>query len=131
MSRKSKQRERINKGKSNYKPTKNMFLLCSYKNRNKTNVYKKYNGPKNIKFIGHGSKSIIDLSYIKGAHGVSGSHNQNVTFQNRTFKGQNGGHYIEIAGVKNVTIKDGIANLLIGLKDNYNKALKFVNYVGV
>ena len=98
--------KKINKGKSNYKPTKNMFLLCSYKNRNKTNVYKKYNGPQNIKFIGHGSKSIIDLSYIKGAHGVSGSHNQNVTFQNITFKGQNGGHYIEIAGVKNVTIKD-------------------------
>ena len=33
--------------------------------------------------------------------------------------------------IKNVTIKDGIANLQIGLKDNYNKALKFVYYVGV
>ena len=33
--------------------------------------------------------------------------------------------------IKNVTIKDGIANLQIELKDNYNKALKFVYYVGV
>ena len=33
--------------------------------------------------------------------------------------------------IKNVTIKDGIASLKIELKENYNKALKFVYYVGV
>lgn len=97
--------KKINKAKGKIKPSKNMFMLVSYNKKDKKNASSLYNGPKNIKFIGHGKKSVIDLSYIEGAHGISASHNQNITFENITFKGENGGHYIELAGTKNVKIR--------------------------
>ena len=115
--------KKINKAKGKIKPAKNMFVLVSYNKKDKKNASAKYNGPKNIKFIGHGKGSVIDLSYIEGAHGISASHNQNVTFENITFKGENGGHYIELAGAKNVTIRN---NRFLAAKSNtksnfYNK----------
>lgn len=97
--------KKINKAKGKIKPSKNMFVLVSYNKKDKKNASSRYNGPKNIKFIGHGKKSVIDLAYIEGAHGISASHNQNITFENITFKGENGGHYIELAGTKNVKIQ--------------------------
>lgn len=97
--------KKINQAKGKIKPSKNMFMLVSYNKKDKKNVSSRYNGPQNIKFIGHGKKSVIDLSYIEGAHGISASHNQNLTFENITFRGENGGHYIELAGTKNVRIR--------------------------
>ena len=93
-------------GKTKIKPANNMFVLVSYNKKDKKNASKDYKGPGNIKFIGHGETSVIDLSYVKDAHGISASHNQNVTFEGLTFKGENGGHYIELAGTKNVTIQN-------------------------
>ncbi|MDO4555231.1 MAG: right-handed parallel beta-helix repeat-containing protein [Lachnospiraceae bacterium] len=115
--------KKINKAKGKIKPAKNMFVLVSYNKKDKKNASSKYNGPKNIKFIGHGETSVIDLGYIEGAHGISASHNQNLTFENITFKGENGGHYIELAGAKNVVIKN---NRFLAAKDStrsklYNK----------
>lgn len=115
--------KKINKAKGKIKPANNMFVLVSYNKKDKKNASAKYNGPKNISFIGHGKTSVIDLGYIQDAHGISASHNQNVTFSNITFKGENGGHYIELAGTKNVTIKN---NRFLASKDStkskfYNK----------
>lgn len=115
--------KKISPKKAKVKPAKNMFVLVAYDKRNKIDASSKYNGPKNIKFIGHGKTSVIDLAYVEGAHGISASHNQDLVFENITFKGENGGHYIELAGTRRVTIRK---NRFLSSKDStkmkyYNK----------
>jgi hypothetical protein len=109
--------------KQGVKPAKNMFVIVSYNKKDKKNASSKYNGPKNVTFIGHGETSVIDLGYIDGAHGISSSHNQNVTIENITFKGENGGHYIELAGTKNATIQNNrfLASKVSTRNKYYNK----------
>lgn len=104
-------------------PSSSMFQLLADSKYGRSNVTKKHNGEKNIKFIGKG-KVILDMKN-KNPHGANAigivmGNNKNVTIQGITFKNIKKGHMIEMDGCKNVKI---IKCKFMNMKTNkyYNK----------
>lgn len=91
-------------GKSDLKATTAMWQLCSRSKSKKTSSVGKYKGTKNVKFIAKG-KVTFDMKGVKGVT-IIAAHNNNIEISGITFKGMNGGHYLEVNGSKNVNIYD-------------------------
>lgn len=92
-------------GNAGYAPSNNIFSLCPPSKGHKKAACKKYSGAKNISIIGEGNAT-IDNNYVEGGGTIVASHNANVTVSGITFKNQNGGHFLEVTGVKNMTIEN-------------------------
>lgn len=91
-------------GTSKFKASKSIFQLIKPSKANKSGVYGKYNGEKNISFIGEG-KVTIDMNYEKDSIALIMGHNQNVKVENIQFKNMYSGHFIELDASKNVVIR--------------------------
>lgn len=95
-------------GRSDMPAASSMFQFIDGDKAQKSGVYGKYNGEKNISMIGRG-KAVIDLGYAdmgsKNVIGIIMGHNQNISIKNVTFRNMRYGHMIEMDACKNVEIK--------------------------
>lgn len=92
-------------GTKKFNASKSMFQLIRPSKSSKKGVYGKYNGEKNIHFIGNGTVT-IDLMKDKDSIAMIIGHNQNVTVENIQFKNMYSGHFIELDASKNVVIQN-------------------------
>lgn len=105
-------------GTSQYGPSSSMFQLIRDSRHEKSNVYGKYNGEKNIHFIAEGNMTIDMKNYNIGTTpeiAVLMANNSNVSFEGITFKNIKYGHFVEMDGCKNVTFTNCTFQ---GMKDN-------------
>lgn len=84
-------------------PKKSIFQLVSPSKATIKGVHSRYNGEKNIRFIGRGTAT-IDLDYYYGGIGIVAGHNQNIRIENIKFKNMNSGHFLEVDATNNATI---------------------------
>ncbi|ETT80967.1 right-handed parallel beta-helix repeat-containing protein [Viridibacillus sp. FSL R5-0477] len=110
-------------GTSKFKASKSIFQLIKPSKANKSGVYGKYNGEKNISFIGEG-KVTIDMNYEKDSIALIMGHNQNVKVENIQFKNMYSGHFIELDASKNVVIRK---NTFTNSKASANKNKEAIN----
>ena len=90
-----------------YIGTTGMFSLVSPRGYFANTTYSKYDGAKNIRFVGPADGTgVIDLNKKKLALGIIMCHNTNITIENITFKNMNSGHCIEMDASKKVTVKN-------------------------
>lgn len=94
-------------GTSKFTAAKSIFQLITPSKSEKSGVYGKYSGDKNISFIGEGMVT-IDLKYEKDGIAIIMGHNQNVKVENINFKNMYSGHFIELDASKNVVICDNL-----------------------
>lgn len=107
-----------NKTGADYDPSSTFFQFIRDSKGDKKNVVGKYNGEKNIKFIGEGNVVFDMKNYNKGTTPTITmvmANNKNVTIEGITFKNIKHGHFIEMDGCNKVTIKDC---KFMGMKDN-------------
>ncbi|WP_042354039.1 right-handed parallel beta-helix repeat-containing protein [Bacillus rubiinfantis] len=76
-------------------PSKTLFQLVKPSISLKKGVRGKYDGEKNITFIGEG-KAIVDLNYEIDTIAIVAGHNRNIKIQNIQFQNLKQGHFIEI-----------------------------------
>lgn len=86
-------------------PSASMFQLVSPSKALIDGAYGKYNGEKNIKFIGKGTVT-FDMKYVPKGITIIMGHNQNVLVDNIQFRNFNYAHFIELDASKNVTIRN-------------------------
>jgi hypothetical protein len=91
-------------GKSDLQATTAMWQLCPRDKSKKSSSIGKYKGTKNVKFIAKG-KVTFDMKGVKGVT-IIAAHNKNIEISGITFKGMNGGHYLEVNGTKKAYIHD-------------------------
>ncbi|MBD9054991.1 MAG: hypothetical protein EGR36_03175 [Eubacterium ventriosum] len=96
--------KKINKTGTNYKASGSMWQICPRSKSKKKNSIRKYKGAKNVTFKAKG-KVTFDMNNITGITIVA-AHNQNIDISGITFKNQNGNHYVEVNGSKDVNIHD-------------------------
>ena len=96
--------KKINKTGTNYKASGSMWQICPRSKSKKKNSIGKYKGAKNVTFKAKG-KVTFDMDNIAGITIVA-AHNQNIDISGITFKNQNGNHYVEVNGSKNVNIHE-------------------------
>lgn len=92
-------------GKAQFKSAESIFQVVTPKLSKKKKKTKKYNGSRNVKFIGQGTAT-IDLAYVKNAKGIIAAHCQNVQIENIHFTNMNTGHFLEIDAAKNLTVRN-------------------------
>lgn len=92
-------------GTTKFSASNSIFQMIAPSKSTKENVYGKYNGETNIKFIGTGTV-IIDMKYKKDCVGLIFGHNTNITVSGITFQNMYSGHFIELDASKNVTIEN-------------------------
>ncbi|MCR5798204.1 MAG: right-handed parallel beta-helix repeat-containing protein [Eubacterium sp.] len=81
-----------------------LFELVRDTRIKKKGVVKRYGGEKNISIISEGSAT-INLGGCNKSQAIRIPHCQNVTVENIHFKNLRNGHFIEIVGAKNTTVK--------------------------
>lgn len=91
-------------GTKKIKPNSSMFQLIPPSKYPKKGSVGGYNGTKNVSFTGRGRVTFDMGSYPHGCCIIM-AHDQNVTFDNITFKNCNA-HFFELDASKNVTIKN-------------------------
>ncbi len=91
-------------GRTDIKATTSMWNICPRDKGRKVASVSKYNGSKNVKFIAKG-KVVFDMKGVGGV-AITAAHNKNIEISGITFKGMNGGHYIEVNGTNKVYIHD-------------------------
>ena len=91
-------------GTSQFGAAKSMFQLIRPSKSSKKGVYGKYNGEKNISFIGEGNVT-IDLKYVEDSIAIIMGHNKNVKVENIHFKHMFSGHFIEMDASDHVMIR--------------------------
>lgn len=91
-------------GTKKIRPNSSMFQLIPPSKYPKTGAVGKYNGTKNVSFTGKGKVTFDMGSYPHGCCIIM-AHDQNITFDNITFKNCNA-HFFELDASKNVTIKN-------------------------
>lgn len=91
-------------GSDSLTPSKSMFQLISSSKIADKKTVGRYNGEKNIKFIGK-NNATLDLAFIPDSLAIIIGHNTNVEITGINFINMNGGHFIELDASKNVTIK--------------------------
>ncbi len=82
-----------------------IFQLLRPSKAKKSRVYGRYQGEKNIHFVGKGNVS-MNLKYMKYAIGIVMGHNSNVTVDNISFSNMNGAHFIEMDASQNVRVSN-------------------------
>lgn len=87
------------------KASLSIFQLVRPSKAQKKHVYGKFQGEKNIKFIGKGNAT-IDLDYKQKSLGIVMGHNKNIVIDHINFKNMNGGHFIELDASDHVVIKN-------------------------
>ncbi|MGL6298187.1 MAG: hypothetical protein ACRC1M_03360, partial [Methanobacteriaceae archaeon] len=92
-------------GTSNVRVSTAIFKLVKPNKLQKNRAYGKYDGTKNVNFIGRGSAT-IDLRYKLNNIAISCGHNKNIKIQGITFKNMYSGHFIELAGTYNTKISN-------------------------
>ena len=90
---------------SKFVASKTLFELVPQSKYYTTNWAKKYNGVKNVKFIGKGN-NVIDTKYYYECIAVTIYHSKNISISGLTFKNFNEAHSIELDAGKNITISD-------------------------
>lgn len=90
-------------GKKRMPPSITIFQLVRGSKAKKKGAYGKYNGEKNIHFVGKGNVS-VNLKYMKKSIAIVMGHNKDVTVDNITFQNMNNGHFIEMDASQNVSI---------------------------
>lgn len=91
-------------GRTDIKATTSMWNICPRNKGRKVASVGKYNGSKNVKFIAKG-KVVFDMKGVGGV-AITSAHNKNVEISGITFRGMNGGHYIEVNGTNKAYIHD-------------------------
>ncbi|AZU64002.1 right-handed parallel beta-helix repeat-containing protein [Neobacillus mesonae] len=86
-------------------PNKTLFQLVKPSISLKKGVRCKYDGEKNITFIGEG-KAIIDLQYEADTIAIVVGHNRNIRVQNIQFQNLKQGHFIEMDATDNALISN-------------------------
>lgn len=92
-------------GTSKFKAAKSIFQFIRPSKASKSGIYGKYNGEKNISFIGEGTVT-IDMKYKKDGIAMIMGHNQNIRVENIHFKNMYSGHFIELDASNNVVIRN-------------------------
>ncbi|MDR6998830.1 right-handed parallel beta-helix repeat-containing protein [Neobacillus niacini] len=90
-------------GTRKFSPSKSIFQLVKPSDAYKNGIRSKYNGEKNIRFIGEG-KAIIDLQFDEHTIAIVCGHNQNIQIQNIQFQHLNSGHFLEVDATENMLI---------------------------
>ncbi len=103
--------------------TSGMFALVSPRGEAAGDKYKGYNGVRNVKFVGPVDKDGGIDSNGESNLPVVMIHNQNVTFKNMTFKGMNGGHFIEMDASKDVLVENCVFSGIIANIDSGKEAI--------
>ena len=110
-------------GTSQFVAAKSMFQLIRPSKASKKGVYGKYNGEKNISFIGEG-KATIDMKYVKDGIAIIMGHNKNIKVENIQFKNMYSGHFIEMDASENVVVRK---NTFIDSKASQNVNKEAIN----
>ncbi len=96
-------------GTKDYKASSSLFQFVRDSKHSKKGYTKGYKGEKNIKLIGEGTV-IIDMKNFNVGKtpeiGLVMANNKNVVIENIQFKNIKYGHFIEMDGCQNVTIKN-------------------------
>lgn len=115
-------------GTKKYIPSNSLFQFVRDSKHNKQNATSGYNGEKNIHLIGEGTVIFDMKNYNKNKTGAALAvvigNNSNVSVENITFKNIKFGHFIEMDGSKDVTIKDCT---FTGMKDNSYHSKEAIN----
>jgi hypothetical protein len=104
-------------------PNKTLFQLVKPSISLKKGVRGKYDGEKNITFIGEG-KAIIDLRFEADTIAIVAGHNRNIKIQNIQFQNLKQGHFIEIDATDTALISD---NEFINSKASANQNKEAIN----
>ncbi len=92
-------------GKAKFKAADGIFQVVPYSLSQKKKKGKKYNGSKNVSFIGKGNVT-IDLKGIKNSKAIVTAHCQNVIIEGITFLNMNNGHFLEVDAAKGLTVRN-------------------------
>lgn len=110
-------------GTSKMIAAKSMFQLIKPSKATKSGVYGKYNGEKNISFIGEGNVT-INMDYKQDGIAIIMGHNRNIKVKNINFKNMYSGHFIELDASQNVVIQE---NSFIGSRASVKKNKEAIN----
>lgn len=110
-------------GTKAFKPSTSVFQLIRPSKAYSKGVYGKYQGEKNIKFVGKGTVTFDMKNYERGIAIIMG-HNQNVTVDRIQFRNMYNAHFIEMDASKNVTIKNASFK---NAKDNSSSIKEAIN----
>ncbi|PLT31833.1 right-handed parallel beta-helix repeat-containing protein [Peribacillus deserti] len=110
-------------GTSQFGAAKSVFQFIRPSRSGKTGVYGKYDGEKNISFIGEG-KVLFDMKYLKDGIAIIAGHNQNIKIENIEFHNMQSGHFIEMDATYKAVIKN---NEFIDSKASVNKNKEAIN----
>lgn len=104
-------------------PNKTLFQLVKPSISLKSGVRGKYDGEKNITFIGEGT-AIIDLNFESDTIAIVAGHNRNIKIQNIHFQNLKQGHFIEMDATDTALISD---NEFINSKPSANQNKEAIN----
>lgn len=104
-------------------PNKTLFQLVKPSISLKKGVRGKYDGEKNITFIGEG-KAIIDLRFEADTIAIVAGHNRNIKIQNIQFQNLKQGHFIEMDATDTALISD---NEFINSRASANQNKEAIN----
>ncbi|MFD0050293.1 right-handed parallel beta-helix repeat-containing protein [Actinomycetes bacterium NPDC127524] len=110
-------------GTKQFAAAKSMFQLIRPSRSGKKGVYGKYNGEKNISFIGEGN-AVIDMKYDNESIAIIMGHNKNVKVQNIHFQHMKSGHFIEMDASDHVSVTN---NSFIDSKPSPNRNKEAIN----
>lgn len=110
-------------GTSKMLAAKSIFQLIKPSKATKSGVYGKYNGEKNISFIGEGNVT-IDMDYEQDGISIIMGHNRNIKVENINFKNMYSGHFIELDASQNVVIRE---NSFIGSRASVKSNKEAIN----
>lgn len=110
-------------GTKMFGPSKTVFQLIKPSDSFKKGVRSKYNGEKNISFIGEG-KAIIDLRYITDAIAIVAGHNRQLKIENIQFENLKQGHFIEMDATDTALISN---NRFINSQPSENRNKEAIN----
>lgn len=106
-----------------FQPSTSIFQLIRPSKAHSTSVYGKYQGEKNIKFVGKGNVTFDMKNYERGIAIIMG-HNQNIIVDGIQFRNMYNAHFIEMDASKNVTIKNSSFK---NAKDNSSSIKEAIN----
>jgi hypothetical protein len=104
-------------------PNKTLFQLVKPSISLKKGVRGKYDGEKNITFIGE-EKAIIDLRFEADTIAIVAGHNRNIKIQNIQFQNLKQGHFIEMDATDTALISD---NEFINSRASANQNKEAIN----
>jgi hypothetical protein len=90
-----------------FPPSRSIFQLIRPSYSERTGVYGKYVGEKNISFIGKGT-AVIDLKFNNENIAIIAGHNQNIKIENIRFQNMKSGHFIEMDATSKANIRNNM-----------------------